>query len=489
MCYNICMNFTRFLIFGSMLTLILISRSFAAMSLPFVFSNDMVLQRDKADPVWGSAPEGTHVTVKIGSQEKSVTADKSGDWMVKLDPMPANAAGQSLTVSDGTDTLVFNNVLIGEVWLASGQSNMEKPIGDQRGQFPTVNAKEEIARADHPLIRLLTVPKVMRAKDIRTHWEVCTPATIQSEHFSAAAYFFGRKIQQELNVPVGLIHSSWGGTRIEPWTNPQGFDQVPSLGEFAPHGKAGRPTTRISGAAPSALYNAMIEPLVPFGIRGAIWYQGESNVMAHDRSTYFDKMRALIGGWRQVWGEGDFPFYFVQLAPYTYTTPKTSTNPAVDLPAVWEAQLKTLSIPNTGMAVITDLVDDVHNIHPIRKREVGDRLALWALAKDYGKSNLVFSGPLEKSVTISGHEATVHFDFADGLATRDGKSPTDFLLAGTDGTFVPADAKITGQTVVVSSPDVPAPQQVRLGGTETAMPNLVNGAGLPASPFTSDATP
>ena len=478
---------------GSLLVLILFLGSVslaepttAGLQLPFVFSDEMVLQRDMPDPVWGESTPATKITVKFAGQEKSATADQTGHWMLKLDPMPANLQGQSLTVTNGTDTVTFNNILVGEVWLASGQSNMEKPIGDQRGQIPTVNAKQEIAAADHPLIRLLTVPKVKKASDIKTHWEVCTPASVDAEHFSAVAYFFGRKIQTDLKVPVGLIHSSWGGTRIEPWINPLGFNQEQSLSAFSSHGNAG-PTTRISGAAPSSLYNAMIEPLIPFGIRGALWYQGESNVMVHDRGLYLDKMRALISGWRQAWAEGDFPFYYVQLAPYTYSPRKNEHNSVEELPAVWEAQLKALAIPHTGMAVITDLDDDVHNIHPVHKVEVGERLALWALANDYGKTDLVFSGPLFKSVEIKGPDAVVHFDYADGLTTRDGKPPIDFEIAGSDGSFVAADAKIVGDTVVVSGPGISTPVAVRLGWTETSMPNLINGAKLPASPFTSEA--
>ena len=193
------------------------------LALPFVFSDNMVLQRNLPDPIWGDAPADAKITVKFAGQEKSVLADHDGHWMLKLDPMETNATSTSLTVTDGTDTRTFNNVLVGEVWLCSGQSNMEKPIGKQPGQIPTINATEEITKADHPLIRLLRVPMVKKASDIKTNWKVCTPATVDGEHFSATAYFFGRKIQHDVNVPVGLIQSSWGGTRIEPWTNPQGL--------------------------------------------------------------------------------------------------------------------------------------------------------------------------------------------------------------------------------------------------------------------------
>ena len=442
----------------------------------------MVLQRDLADPGWGISTPGAEVRVEFAGQKKSAVADAQGHWMAKLDPLPASNQGRPLSVTAADQTTVFQNVLVGEVWLCSGQSNMEKPIGEQRGQKPTTNWQDEIAKADHPLIRLLGIPKVKKASEISARWEVCTPDTIASEHFSACAYFFGRKIQQETNVPVGLIHSSWGGTRIEPWTPSQAFADSPTLKDFASSEGHG-PATRITGPAPSSLYQAMIEPLVPFGIRGAIWYQGESNVMAHDGPLYLDKMRALIGGWRSAWGEGDFPFYYVQLAPYAYTARKADNSSAQDLPLVWEAQREALAIPHTGMAVITDLVDNFHDIHPTKKREVGDRLALWALANEYGKNGLEFSGPLFKRVDPA--SSLILFDHADGLKTSDGKPPTGFEMMGPGGQFVPVDVMIKNNAIVL--PDVPGANKmlVRFAWSETAVPNLVNGAGLPASPFQS----
>jgi sialate O-acetylesterase len=477
----------RFHQISTFLLALVFACSFASavdLKLPFVFSDNMVLQRDMADPIWGQVAPNAEVTVSIAGQTKKTTAGATGQWNLKLDAMPASAKGRPLTIASEGETDTFQNVLVGEVWLCSGQSNMGKPIGEQPGQQPTVNWKQEIAAADHPLIRLLTVPKVKEAGDIKTHWEVCNPATIASEHFSAVAYFFGRKIQQEINVPVGLIHSSWGGTRIEPWTNPEGFNLMPSLHAFAPHAGGG-PTTWITGPAPSALYDAMIQPLIPFGIRGAIWYQGESNVVVRDRGLYFDKMKALIGGWRQAWGEGDFPFYYVQLAPNAYSARKGEPLSPEELPEIWNAQRKALSIPHTGMVVTTDLVSDVHDIHPQRKVEVGERLALWALANDYGKKDLVFSGPFYRSMSGgNGSTDRIVFDHAEGLKTTDGKPPSNFEIAGADGKFIPAEARIVGDTIEISPiPGEHLPPTVRFGWSETAMPNLVNGAGLPASPF------
>jgi sialate O-acetylesterase len=460
-----------------------ISRA-STLVMPVPFTSEMVLQQQMPDPVWGHADAGAAVTVTFAGQEKHATADAAGNWMVKLDPMPANDKGQEMTITSGDQTVKLTDVLVGEVWLCSGQSNMEKPIGEQRGQKPTENYQQEIAAADHPLIRLLTIPKVKSADAIKTNWEVCSPATVAKEHFSAVAYFFGRKIQQDVNVPVGLIHSSWGGTRIEPWTSPEGFQMEPTLGSFTRPVAPTTSTTRPTPPVPSQLYTAMIKPLVPFGIRGALWYQGESNVGDKDRQLYGDKMRALIGGWRKVWGEGDFPFYYVQLAPYQSGNHKGP--PGTALAEMWDIQRKALSIPNTGMAVITDLVGDIHDIHPIRKREVAERLALWAEAKDYGKKDIEFSGPLFKSVDFSGDRAIVHFDHAAGLKTRDGKAPDYFEIAGADGKFVPATATIDGDAVDLSAQGIASPAAVRFGWLETAEPNLINGAGLPASPFKSN---
>lgn len=369
---------------------------------------------------------------------------------------------------------------------------MEKPIGQQPGQRPTPNAEEEIKAADHPMIRLLQIPKGGNpAMVAQSRWAPCTPAEVDREgkRFSAVAYFFGRRLQKELDVPIGLIHSSWGGTRIEPWTPVEGFDQFDSLRKYGDAARSRGPTTRGINQAAAGLYDVMIKPMVPFGIRGAIWYQGESNVMQLDREVYLEKMKALVGGWRKVWGQGDFPFYYVQLAPYTYSTRPNDRTTTDDLPAAWEAQTAAMKqIPNTGMVVTTDLVDNVRDIHPIQKREVGERLAGWALAKTYGR-NLDYSGPMMSKVDLQGARAVVSFEFGKGLKSADGKPLTHFEVAGLDGVFHPAEATIEGENVSVSSPSVPNVKYVRFAWSETAMPNLANGAGLPAGPFRSDNLP
>jgi sialate O-acetylesterase len=313
--------------------------------------------------------------------------------------------------------------------------------------------KEEAAAADYPSIRLRYSNKVKSAMprtDIQgSAWMVCSPPNIVkgTRHgFSAVAYLFGRELNEKLNVPVGIIQSAWGGTRIEPWTPPQGD-----------------------------LYNAMIHPWAGFPIRGAIWYQGESNL--RDGSQYTDKMKTMITGWRKAWGQGDFPFYFVQLAPFIYKeSPDT-------LPLIWEAQTAALAIPNTGMAIIND-IGNVGNIHPTNKQDVAKRLALLAFSRIYRQRVSDDSGPLFKQMTVTGNRVRIEFNHVKtGLASRDKKPLTCFEIAGEDGKFVPATAAISGHYVILQSADVPAPKQARFAWRHDAEPNLMNGAGLPASAF------
>jgi sialate O-acetylesterase len=312
-------------------------------------------------------------------------------------------------------------------------------------------------------------------------WSECSPETIGN--FSAVAYFFGREIQKDLDVPVGLINTSWGGTAIEPWTPIVGFESVDSLKPIAegaknqqakPEGHTANP------GAPTHLYNGMVYPIVPFGIRGALWYQGESN--RGQGVGYEQRMNALINGWRSVWNQGDFPFLYVQIAPYKYVKPPM-TDPDNLLPQLWEGQTKVLGMKNTGMIVTTDITN-LDDIHPRNKQDVGKRLALWALAKTYGKTNVVYSGPLYKSMKVEGNKIRIEFDHVGGgLKSRDGKPLSWFTIAGKDGDFVEANAVIDGKSVVVSSDKIAEPAAVRFGWNELAEPNLMNVEGLPAGPF------
>jgi sialate O-acetylesterase len=389
------------------------------------------------------------------------------------------AAGGPHTMKiEGTNTVTLENILVGEVWVCSGQSNMEWTV--QR----SANPEAEIAAANHPRIRHIKIPHVPmdtpQDNVPSDGWKVCSPETVAN--FTAVGYFFGRHLLKELDVPIGLIGSNWGGTRIEPWTPPVGFQSVPALKDIADN-LANFPTKNADGKinhqSPLALYNGMIHPLLPFAIRGAIWYQGESN--NGEGMLYHEKMKALIHGWRSVWNDPELPFYYVQLAPYRYGGEPTR------LPGIWEAQLKTLGVPNTGMAVTVD-ISDLADIHPVNKQDVGKRLALWALAKTYGQTDLVYSGPLYKSLKIDGNKAIVSFDHVGGgLVSRDGQPLTHFQIAGEDGQFVAASAEIVGDTVVVCAESLAQAGRRPLGWHQEAEPNLSNREGLPASPFRTDS--
>jgi sialate O-acetylesterase len=317
-------------------------------------------------------------------------------------------------------------------------------------------------------------------------WQSCSSNMLDKSHFSAAAYFFGREIHTNLNVPVGLIESSWGGTRIEPWTRPVGFESMPSQADLA---QVAISTNKISNTRPMAIYNAMIAPLAGFALRGALWYQGENNLSGtnadNDYLAYADKMSALVCGWRQVWDEGCFPFYFVQITPFKYYGGKTRrVNSPAMLAEFWTVQSKAAQrIKNSGMVVTTDLVDNLDDIHPRDKATVGHRLALLALNKTYGET-VVSSGPTFRKMKIAGPKIILSFDHADGgLMSKDGRPLTWFTLAGADEKFVPAEAKIVYNTVEVSAVGVDKPTAVRFAWDETAQPNFFNQAGLPAEPF------
>ncbi len=485
--------------------------------LPAVIGDHMVLQRGKPLPIWGWADAGEAIAVTLGDQTKQTKANDAGTWRVTFDAIDQADAPLQLTVK-GANTLTVKDILIGEVWVCSGQSNMQWSVAQ------SANPQEEIKAANYPKIRLFHVPRSPAgspAQDVKASWSACTPQTVT--HFSAVAYYYGRKLHKDLDVPVGLIHASWGGTRIEPWIPAEGYklsnrpefkrvlDSVinaranylknknTALDEMAKWlpkaqaaAKSGAPIPNpprwpadpvARHSSPTGLYNGMVHPVVPFAARGAIWYQGESN--RGNGMLYHDLMKCLVGGWRQAWQQKpeDFAFYYVQLAPFNYGNHPTA------LPEIWEAQTAAMSIPNTGMVVTTD-IGNVKDIHPKNKQDVGKRLALWALAKTYGKEELIHSGPLFKDVKFEGGKAILHFDHVGGgLASRDGKPLTHFAIAGEDKLFTPAEAEIdlTGKTVIVQADGVKKPVAVRFGWDHTAAPNLMNKEGLPASPFRTDS--
>ncbi|HEG44087.1 MAG TPA: hypothetical protein ENH94_08570 [Phycisphaerales bacterium] len=634
----------------TVIALTLTAQTLADVTLPAVIADNMVLQRQAQCSLWGWADPGEKINVKASWQwffGKSTTADKDGKWKVSIKTPKASNAPHTITIK-AANTITLENILIGEVWICSGQSNMEM------GMTMISNAEQEIAQADYPNIRLFDAAHAISAtpvKDVTGSWVQCSPEAAKTHGswggFSATAYYFGRKLHKELNIPIGLIATNWGGTPAQSWTSiemlltmPDFADQVklipdnsatkkakqkyekdlakwqkasktidlgttgkwfrpqlddsawktldlPSffqntdignidgivwyrrnidvpedlaskdmiislgpiddrdvtffngtkIGETAawvanrnykiPAAlvKAGANTIAVrvhdtggaggfSGTAsqmylqsgdkkiplagpwrykvgmipqkpvapggltahtPASLYNGMIHPLTPLTIRGAIWYQGESNVAAPKQyQTLFPNM---IKSWRDAWNLGDFPFYYVQIAPWKYG----KTNSAY----LREAQLMTLSTPNVGMAVTMD-IGNIYDIHPKNKLDVGERLALWALAKDYGQKNLVYSGPVYKSMKIEGDKIRLSFDYTgSGLIAKDGPL-SHFTIAGSDKNFVPATATIENDTIVVSSNKVPNPVAVRFAFTNKDEPNLANKESLPASSFRTD---
>ena len=444
--------------------------------LPSVFSDHMVLQQGMRLSVWGWADSSEAVSVSIAGQTKKTKAAKDGAWKVQIKPLKASKAPVAFTVKGSSNSIDFQDVLVGEVWLCSGQSNMEWTVANSN------NPNEEISNAKHPLIRHIKIPHRPSAKvesDVTTDgWLVCSPKTVAN--FTAVGYFFARNLLDEIDVPIGLLGCNWGGTRIEPWTTPSGFKSVPALKEIADNldqYPQKRDNGSINHQSALALHNGMISPINPYGIRGALWYQGESN--NGEGMLYYEKKKALIEGWRDIWNNKKLPFYFVQLAPYKYG----NRNPH-DLAGIWQAQLATLEVPYTGMAVTTD-IGNTRDIHPRNKQEVGRRLALWALTKDYGKKGIEYSGPLFKSARFRKSTASVRFTHADGLKSTNGQALSHWEVAGEDEKFAAAQAEIKGNTVVARSDTVKKPKFVRFGYHQEAEPNLANGVGLPASPFTT----
>jgi sialate O-acetylesterase len=452
-----------------------VSAASAAVRLPAIFSDNMVLQREQPVPVWGWAEPGKEVTVTVAGQSASAKAARDGRWKATLPKLPAGGPHQIVVQEDGGSSVTLRNVLIGEVWLCSGQSNMWWTV------TLSLNPKEEIAAAKYPKIRLFNVKQKTAQNpqdDCQGSWAECSSKSVPD--FSAVGYFFIRHLHKELDVPAGMIESAWGGTAAEAWTCRKVLESESSFKPMLDRWDLGKAPPDDPNR-PANLYNGMIAPLVPFAIRGAIWYQGESNCgRAYQYRTLLPMM---ITNWRTAWGQGDFPFGVVQLAPFRHYE---GGDKGVTCAELREAQTLTMQkLPNVGMAVITD-ISDLNDIHPKNKQDVGRRLALWALAKVYGKG-IVYSGPMYKSMSVEGNKVRIRFDHVGGgLVTRDGKAPSDFLVAGKDQQFVPATAAIDGDAVVVSSEQVAKPVAVRFGWRDAAEPNLANKEGLPACPFRTD---
>lgn len=505
----------------------------ADLKVPAIFGHNMVLQRGVAFPVWGTANPGDEIYVHFeqktpdGKREegKPVKAGKDGKWLVKIGPFETGEGG-TLTIKapdrknakgrDEPDQVVFKNVLIGEVWICSGQSNMLWTVAQ------SANAEESIKTANFPKIRLISIPRktsLTPQSNVDAKWVECSPKTVAN--FSGVGYFFGRDLYKKLDVPIGLIDSSYGGTPAEAWTSREAllgehslqyyvenlinasknFDPEKAksayalaLAKWEVEAKAAElakksvpkkpnppPVPGTSAGTPSGLYNAMIAPLVPYAIKGAIWYQGESNAgRAYEYRTLFPTM---IHDWRHQWKQGDFPFLLVQLAPYW-----DGNSDGVRYAELRDAQLySTTKLNNVAMAVITD-VGDEKDIHPKQKEPVGARLALAARALAYGEK-VEYSGPVYKSKTVDGNKVILSFDHLGGGLVAKGEKLIGFTIAGEDGKFVPAEALIQGDQVIVSSSMVEKPVDVRYGWKNYMVVNLWNKAGLPATPFRTDHSP
>ena len=473
--------------------------------LPGMLSSHMVLQRERPIHLWGWSDPGEKVTVEFHGASRSATANRTGNWSVYLPPESAGGP-YSLTVS-GANKIVLDDVLIGDVWFASGQSNMEMPLKGFTGA-PLQNSAEEIANAHQPQIRLINFPHKavdVPQRDVDTHWTACTPEA--AANFSAAAYFFGRELNAREHVPVGLIDATWGGTPAEAWvslpsistdaalmpvfnTRAEMMESQADAAFVAAAEKREDEAARKAGKtppphpwrpdaaswAPAWLYNGMVAPATPYAIKGVIWYQGESNSRLAFAPMYQRIFPALIADWRTQWHQGDFPFLFVQISNF-------KSNEGEAWAVIREAQRRTLAVSNTAMVVTTD-IGNPDNVHPADKQTVGARLALAARALVY-REKIEYSGPAFRQATTDSDGLRIWFDHIGGGLTAKGGELQGFEVAGSDGRFAAASARIDGNTVVVNSAKVADPKYVRYGWANAPVINLFNADGLPASPFTS----
>jgi len=505
------------ILFGLIAVLTFALGARANVSLPDVISEGMVLQQGQAIPIWGKADPGEVVTVHFAGQSKKTIAAMDGTWRVKLDPMRANATPATMIIS-GKNTIELKNILIGEVWLVSGQSNMERLLSE------TANGEAAIAAANHPLIRLFNVSRQVafkRAPPPLATWQPCSPQTIKQ--FSAAGYYFGVELERELHVPIGLINSSYGGSQAEAWTPVEYLlaseDLRPTVerkkiwdeerprvradyDEALKKWRAESDKAKAAGARPSpspavpdalreyriasSIYDGMIAPIIPFFIRGAIWYQGESNEARAQQ--YGVLLPTMIRAWRERWGEGNFPFGIVQLPNYRDPKPEPSDEAWSHLR---EAQRRTaLHTPNTGLIVTID-IGEAHDIHPKNKLDVGKRMALWALVDVYGRK-MTKSGPIFRNAKIAASKIILTFDeVGQGLRIRDGDELDEFAIAGADHKWRWASAKIVAKDrIEVWSDVVSQPLAVRYAfNNNPKHPNLTNETRLPAAPFRTDDWP
>lgn len=435
----------------------LLFATLTAIELPAIFSDHMVLQRDQAIPVWGRATPGEVVTVRLeGSPARRDRADTDGHWRVDLPAEPASTNPRVLRI-EGRSVQTFKDVLVGEVWICSGQSNMEWSI------LQSKDAQLEIEASEDPWLRHIKVNRATATEGQFTFagaWELSSPKV--AGNWTAVGTHFGRKLRRELGVPVGLINTTWGGTRIEPWCDPSALAQKPTFAELVE-------SRRADPQAPGALFDAMVHPLIPYGMRGAVWYQGESN--AGEPERYRELLPLMIRSWREAWGQGDFPFGVVQLAPFESNGRWAELREAQDFGA--------RAAGNAGLVVLLD-VGNPTDIHPADKQTVGQRLGRWALAETYGR-NILPSGPKVRSVTFTESSCVVQLDHAVGLGTRDGTAPGEFEVSIDKRSWQAAEATIAGNQITISGNGIVA---VRYAWSDVPVDaNVVNADGLPMAPF------
>ena len=444
------------------------------LKLPSIFNDNMILQQDSNISIWGWSKSRSSISITVSWNEKTLitNSDDNGKWIINI-KTPKSGKSHEISLKSGDQKISLSNILMGEVWIASGQSNMQMNLKGYNNE-PVLGANDAIANSNNSEIRFFTVERntsETKMENLEGNWSISNPEN--SPSFSAVAYSFAKHLNTVLDVPVAIIHSSWGGTPAEAWTDSQSLNTDFEKGVIKNH--RGRASDE-----PSSLYNAMINPLINFRIKGAIWYQGESNVA---RANNYAKLKnSMIEGWRRAWNQGSFPFYFVQISPYKYDGNDKSSSAFLR-----EAQLNTMfNTSNTGMAVSLD-VGDENSIHPPRKFILGKRLAYWALNKDYGLSTVEFSGPVFKSLEIKENKVLLKFDYAkNGLYCPD-RIINNFELASEDRVFYPANAKIMRNQLEVQSDNVKNPVHVRYGWKNYLNGNLYNTKGLPASSFRSDS--
>jgi len=454
-------------------------------TLPKILGHNMVLQQLKEVPVWGTASPGEKISVDFAGQNKKTVADNSGKWSVKLSPMKASFTPREMTIK-GSNTIVLKNILVGEVWLCSGQSNMEFAMR-KYSKLDTINKgnrppEDDLNLANNTNIRIfLDRRKYMEPSPEHLGWDSAMGKPLVD--FSAVGYYFAKDLYAKLHVPIGMISAAVPGSRIEPWIQASKMDVSPKM-------KDGKTLDKLNadGGDSGKFYDTMIQPLIPFALKGFLWYQGESNCFLNENIRYAYKFKILIDSWRNDWNDNKAPFYFVQIAPYNYSTTKDERpHTPENLPEFWEAQRLALHLENTNTIAITDLVYNTADLHPINKWEVGRRLSLLAANKTYGQKNVVWSGPTYQKMEVKGNTIEITYsNVGSGLTSRDGKPLDWFSIAGTDGKFASAKAEIQGDKVIVSSPEVPNPVSVRFGWNEAAQSNFINKEGLPAVPFRSD---